>query len=165
MIEESSGLLSIQSEYGHFSHYWGTSGRSKGNTFKQELLRFDLDYVQNKLGYNDNLGRWFNFDKTIECIKRDIIGKRRYSSLSEEKARTIWNEVCDMEDCDTVQEFGHQIYNLDSLMGDLYYNDYLAIPTVVETHPRLKKFMDETYPIFRAELAKELETKVNENIL
>lgn len=156
MIEESSGLLAIQSEYGHFSHYWGTAGRVKGNTFKQELLRFGIDYVQNKLSYNDNLGRWFNFDKTIDRIKQDIIESRKEHGITSEEARLYWNEMLEIEDCDTTDEFGHQIFAKDDLCGKFYCNDYHAIPTIVEDHPRLRKFMEEIYPIFKAELTKEV---------
>jgi hypothetical protein len=156
MIEECSGLLAIQSEYGHFSHYWGTAGRAKGNTFKQELLRFGVDYVQNKLSYNDNLGRYFNFDKTIERIKHDIIERRREHYITKEDARLYWEEMLEIEDCDTTDEFGHQIFSKDELCGGFYSNDYHAIPTVTEDHPRLVKFMKEIYPIFKAELLKEV---------
>ena len=155
MIEESSGLLSIQSEYGHFSHYWGTSGRAKGNTFKQELLRFGLDYVQNKLGYNDNLGDWFDFDKTVKEIKRNIVESRKDGSIDSGKARTFWDEINELEEGNTTSEFGSLIYETGLFEG-LYSGDYCSIPIITGTHPRLEKFMDLIYPIFKAELAKEL---------
>lgn len=162
MLEESTGLLAIQSEYGHFSHYWGTGGRAKGNTFKQELLRFGLDYVQNKLGYNDNLGRWFNFDKTVECIKRDILEARREGRIDSPDARVLWFEVEELEDCDGSSGFAHQMFAKESLMTDIYGGDYCAIPMITETHPRLQKFIKDIYPIFLAELSKEYPKDVME---
>jgi hypothetical protein len=155
MIEDSSGLLSIQSEYGHFSHYWGTGGRSAGNTFKQELLRFGLDYVQNKLSYNDDLGHWFNFDETVKRIRQDILEKRRERRIESPDARVLWYEADNLEECKTSSEFAHQLFAKYSLMTELYDGDYLAIPIITETHPRLRKFMEVVYPIFKAELAKE----------
>lgn len=152
-IEDSSGLLLIQSEYGHFSHYWGTSGRAKGNTFKQELLRFGLDYIENKLGYNDDLNRHFYSHDTVKRIRQDIIRKRREGIIDGLDSRQFWQSLDGLERCQNSNEFYSNMD--DDLLDALYGGDPFNVPFISGTHPRLKEFVKEIYPIFKAELAKE----------
>jgi hypothetical protein len=159
MIEDSSGLLQIQSEYGHFSHYWGTSGRSKGNTFKQELIRFGLDYVQNKLSYNDDLGRHFFPDRTVKRIREDILEARRQHRINWFKARLFWDESEELGE-QTVDGFHAQLCEME-LFEAIYDNDPFQVPFVTGDHPRLVRFMKEVYPHFRQMLIDEQAQQVS----
>lgn len=151
MIVEANGMLTINSDYGTFSYFWGTGGRAKGNTFKQELIRFNSDYVEDKFSYNDNLGRYFYFDKTVAAIKRDLFEMRRNRDLNEEDARDLYEQICDLEETESSDLFFAYFMEKD-ISKCVYNNDYHAIPCRTGNHPRLKAFMREVWPAFHAQL-------------
>jgi hypothetical protein len=88
---EQAGRISIASDWGSWQFYWGSCGKP----FKQFLigLSHNMDYVAGKM----NADRWFDFDATIKKLKNDVLISRRNNYIEEEQARSIFNEIKEIE--------------------------------------------------------------------
>lgn len=95
-INNSTGELSIQSDWGNWGHSWHIphTGHASLSAFFGE--RASADYIAGKL-----LGRAgctvFDIDATIAHLRGVVIEKRREGRLDAETARDLWNELGDMD--------------------------------------------------------------------
>jgi hypothetical protein len=146
------GRIQIASDFGEWQYYWGAAGSS----FKKFLTGLNIDYVAGKFG----VGKAFDFHGTIKSWKSDIIRNRRDMTLSAEKARTLFNEVKEVEmEADDSSSTPFQIYVRDNADEWLKFCDYCP-DTVYRISPRFQKFWDTAWAAFVAELKKELEQEL-----
>ncbi|KVO11762.1 hypothetical protein [Burkholderia ubonensis] len=81
------GEILINSDYGNYAYAWG----SMGCPLKQFLIEIDRGYLLNKLA---GLSLYeFDFDASVERVKREILQQRRDGSLDRDEAREAWNDI------------------------------------------------------------------------
>ena len=148
----SEDFISIQSDFGSYGYCWQHRGEE---TLKQFLVGCDNSYLMGK--FTMGQPKHFDSDKTIELIRKDIDAGLREGSLQLDPEHAVYRDVEELESCSTEVEF---CMTLDAECRDLvetvYGGDITSVP-LVKTHPQdLVLFMENIWPIFRAELKKEL---------
>lgn len=102
LVDQEMGILSIASDWGNFMHVWGPWGRVFSD-FREELLRFDDGYLENKLADHKNLR--FDSDGTIKLMRELIVLRRRAGGMTRQEARTDWDDMGDISDVDDWRDF------------------------------------------------------------
>ncbi len=143
-----SGRISISSDYGDWTNFWGAAGRD----FKDFLTGLDMHYCAGKFGVD----REFDPDATIEMYKKQIIELRKMDDMSAEVARSLYDNFKGLEDCSDEHIFIDRIFGFEHADGFLYDG---CPETIKIVKPMFKRFWDEMWPIFIAELKKEAEEK------
>ena len=138
-IGENSGRCSIASDWGSWSNYWGACGSS----FKDFLTHLDIHYFAGKVGES----HWLDVDATILEWKREVLEYRRRDEITAEFARDIYDEIKELEDCDSALLVAES-YHKDALMK---FNDYCP-STVTGVSPRFRNFWDKAWNPFVEEL-------------
>lgn len=97
LVDEATGTLVIFGDRGTWSHTWGHSGRSEDTRrdFRLELLRFDDEYIHNKLAVG--VARVFNGEETTRAVRQWIVETRRGRSIGHDRARELWDDVGGLE--------------------------------------------------------------------
>lgn len=85
------GCLSIMSDFGCFSYWWGDPGCE----FREFLTKCDNEYLSGKLGGGEKA---FDGERTIQVIREKILYYRRHGSISKEAARIEWNRARKADD-------------------------------------------------------------------
>ena len=89
-LHEGTGAVSIQSDWGDWSHYWPP--RAHGRTsLKAFLCEGDFDYLADKF-----MGRTedeFDLEGTVKAIKKRIVEARWQHDLSKDDARELIEEA------------------------------------------------------------------------
>lgn len=144
VTSNTSGRIIISSDYGNYTNYWGACGCR----FKQFLIDLNLEYAANKFGAD----RWFDIDRTTQGYKQKVCEYRRDETFTAEKARIIYDEIKELEECSNKSEFEISMWNQSNLMGmydhcpDIYYG----------ITPQFKKFWSNIWPIFINQLKNEI---------
>jgi hypothetical protein len=139
----SCGRISIASDFGDWQNGWNACGTS----FKQFLCDIGMDYAADKFGAD----RRFDHAGTIRAYKENVLASRR-CSMSKELARELWNEIKDLEDETDKIGFHMLLWNSKELMR--YYD---GTPELCESvSPHFRRFWKECWPLFTAELKREL---------
>lgn len=94
-VDQQLGLLVIASDWGNFMHWWGGSGRVY-NDFRKELLRFNVEYMENKLSDHQNLR--FDAEETVQLAREHICTARRMRDISAASARNDWDDLSTVDD-------------------------------------------------------------------
>ncbi|BAO88955.1 hypothetical protein [Caballeronia cordobensis] len=81
------GEIMIHSDYGDYAYSWG----SMGHPLKEFLTSINRGYVLNKLSGGET--ERFDFDRTIEGVKKSVIEERRKRWFDKDEAREIWDEI------------------------------------------------------------------------
>ena len=149
---EQCGRISIASDWGNWQYFWGACGCP----FKEFLvhLKKDIHYTANKFG----AANWFDLDKTIEQIKREILNYRRLHEITAEKARTLYVEIKEIEsECTNSIHHFYAVFHASETLS-AWYDE---IPTHTGIEPSFKVFWEKAYLPFCDELQKELQKELN----
>lgn len=152
-LHENAGTISIESDYGNWSHMWG----SMGGNIREFIIRCGKDYLMDKFTCNDHKDRGcFNFDKTISRIKREIIEARKEMELEKNEAREMYNESEELNNNapDNIDAFYMYANNNCPKLFEFY--DWESFPIETEYGYGLQAFMNEVLPLFKDILKKEL---------
>lgn len=163
-VDDQFGDISVQSDWGNWSYIWSTPGRGK-ESLKQFLLSCDDGYITNKFSYGQGGGRsYFYAHESKEKMLRQILEWRRkgrndsYDPVDKDMAREAWETVKSAAaDCgDSSQMFVMRISDcpgIKALWGEEVWYDP---PIVTGYEPGLVRFMEKCWPLFRAELKREI---------
>ncbi|NKI28242.1 hypothetical protein HCG49_16940 [Arenibacter sp. 6A1] len=133
---ENQGRLSISSDYGSWSFYWGACGIP----FKEFLIGLDKHYVAGKFGED----KYFDLEKTISSLKDRI---NEYATDSYEK-KELKRELKTLKNSSNKEEFIRKMWNCDEIL-EMENN----CPDLVETiSPSFDNFWSKFWPIFINEL-------------
>lgn len=94
-ICESTGELSVQSDWGSWSYRWHVGARA-GLGLAEALARFDRDYVARKLEPDPEE---ICLEATRQNLRREVLEARREGRIDAEHARDLWdssNYFCDV---------------------------------------------------------------------
>jgi hypothetical protein len=92
-IDDASGLVQAETEYGTFSYYWPPAYRSEDLfTFLADL---DFDYFMNKAAKQPY--RVLDLNRTIASFRREIIRERREGWMERDVARDRWEGLDRLE--------------------------------------------------------------------
>ncbi len=143
--EGKAGRISIASDFGNWSTYWGSAGPS----FKEFLLEINMDYFASKVGEDNKL----NFERTIFGYKRLIRELRREENIGQQTAREMYDALDDMEEFDTEEAFCNEMYRHKALheLIDGYPD------VITEVGIGFRRFWDGPWKIFKEEIKKELQ--------
>jgi hypothetical protein len=140
------GEIMIHSDYGDYAYSWG----SMGSPLKEFLVKINRGYVLNKLSGGET--ERFDFDKTIEGIKKEVIAERKSGCLDKDEAREIWDEV-------PTEDRGKDLF-VDEMMGcsSEFLNQEPWHHIATSEIPQLAGLWDHLWVPFVAHLRGELET-------
>jgi hypothetical protein len=112
----------ITSDYGEFSHYWGSCGMNP----KKFLTTIDMHYAMKKLMHGtDNLYEP-DLDERLKSFKKLIIEKRLYNDITKHEARVAWNRIINIIGSCADEEYFHQCANSDEFEKIIF--DWEMIP-------------------------------------
>lgn len=140
-----SGLLSIHSDYGKWSYWWG----SPGMPFKEFLLSCDRSYLLGKLGTEV-----LDIDRVQESLRKKLKKALEDGEIEQYDHDDIdeWIESMDEDDYKAIP---YQELLFDRVLG----NDYCDIPSHMMVEPGLAAFYERIWPLFAAELRREVDTE------
>lgn len=92
---DKSGRISISSDLGDWSNYWGACGES----FKQFLCGLDIHYTAGKM----EASGWFDHDATIQEVKR--LAKELKRDFNKEQRLDLAEEIKDLEGASRYDEY------------------------------------------------------------
>lgn len=148
---ERSGRIQIASDFGDWQYYWGACGKS----FKEFLTKLNIEYCADKFG----CGRWFDHAKTITSWKEYLFEQRRNDYVSQKDARTIYEQIKELEDCDEQNVFNALVWEKHELMELFDHNPDICH----DVNPLFKRFWNEIWkPVFVEALKNELTETVPE---
>ena len=154
MLDDSSGQVTVHSDFGMYGHFWPAPGRGKV-TLKGFLVAHDPSYFEDKFSYGRP--QYFNEDKTIAALQKDI--KEATAVLSDGILDDIAREFEDnIEGMDfrSADQWHAAVYQCGSIVDHVYAGDISAIPCVMEVQPQLRAFMEKVWPKFVEVLEGEL---------
>jgi len=141
----NNGYFSVISSYGNWAYKWCGPGME----FKNFLCKLDNEYVMCKLGKQEH----YNSTATLKSFEQLL----KNFDIPDEKCKEVLNDVSeDYCSFDTEQDF-ELFYSdyIDSCIPELDYYDVAGC--VVKTFGnQMEGFMKEIWPLFVAELKKEL---------
>lgn len=140
-FDEPSKTVAIHSDWGNWSYHWHNIGEQ---TLAEFLADCDEDYLMGKFSGRKNK---FNFDKTVEAIKKDIVSQRRQGNIDGIKARIWFDEIDHIEYTDSLDVFCMHLQN-----SDMHEYDLCDAPLVEEYDNGISMFMKEIWPLFVNEL-------------
>ena len=145
---DNRGFLAVIGDYGEFGHLWHNFG---DEDFRVFLSRLGPDYLMGKLGERSELNR----KDTVHELRREICQDRQAGSLDREQAREDWDAVAAFEvESDAT-------YSAEDLLDELHMEDAGEL-FVMDYPPRLKGFMERTWPRLVAEMQKDLAREAEE---
>lgn len=152
------GSFHVNSSYGDWAYAWWHHGRE---SFKHFLIELGEDstysYLINKLAKGQRT--YFDLDKTLSSIYKEILFARKDGALSKEKARDLYNEVKELPEygC-SIDLFISAIYDTTHLSK--FYEDFDSLPVSKEYDHSLIQFVEIFWPALTKILKQEIgETK------
>jgi hypothetical protein len=137
---EKTGRISIASDFGNYSNYWGSAGCN----FKQFLGQISMDYAADKF----DADRWFHHQATIDLY-------RLYAKEVEDKTTRdlIFREIKNLENYNQKEPFLVELMNSNNLV-----RLFDGCPEIEYTiKPQFKRLWNEVWPemikAFKAEQA------------
>lgn len=137
------GRLQIASDYGDWQHFWSHCG----GPFKKFLPKLEIGYVAMKFRADER----FDIDRAVQHYNRDIRNARRGGEIDKETARSMWKTVESAEMNGDFQAFFAEVLRDHDLCA--FYDGMPPHYTMID--PLFRRFWDEAWPIFLAEIAKE----------
>lgn len=141
----TKGRISISSDWGNYSYFWGACGSS----FKEFLIDLNLEYTADKF----NADRWVNLESTIKFYKERVLESKNDSFISKGDAKEILFEVNSLKECSNRDEFLIAVNDCKKLMRFFDFSPEF----IYGITPQFKKFWEIIWPIFIKELRKEKE--------
>ncbi len=143
LVDDSQCL--IHSTFGSWGYGWYSIGEQ---TLRQFLCEADRGYVMSKLARKDYL----DIDSTIKQWKRLIIECLRSSRITKEQARTYFDEIAGLDECDNAL-FHHSVLSTDNLLG--FIQDR-TLGCDYDYCPQFRGFMDTIWPAFIEQMKEEV---------
>lgn len=113
-LDEETGCVNIQSDYGDYSYQWLRHGRP---SLKHFLADLDDDYLSVKFGKGDKV---FYKEETFRLLRKDA----REICTKEQRAE-VFEEIGHLESCDT--------QSTNDYYSQLMHGDYPALAKLFET--------------------------------
>lgn len=152
LIARDNGQVFIASDYGNWFYWWSHHGCP---SIKHFLIDIGEDYLRGKLG---GIPRHFNQERVVTMMLQSIVERRREGRLEKEKAREAWAALKERIDCyGSAEAFGQAVFDNDALDGLFDYEDLRG---GMEHEPGLIQFTERLWPLFVAELRRELGMEV-----
>jgi hypothetical protein len=128
-VNDSTGELNIQSDWGDWAHRWGGAGLG-GKTISQAIASWtDAHYLCDKLHYGKDRDQ-FDGVETRKGLRERILEKRREMDISKEAARELWDETEHHIDFDTPDTFMNSISReMDQFLDGMAYEYIRRSPT------------------------------------
>ena len=168
-LDNKTGDISIQSDWGNYSYIWNHRGNE---TLKEFLINAGVDYIKDKFSYPSNGGKKYIYAKeTLDSWKRDIVGHRRNRESTKEIAKALLeclNEIDLYGDSNTayfsmndmIEKLKYK-YDIDFYKDSPWRDDYKFMERmVIGCSPQLNMFMDKVWPVFIDVLKKEKENGI-----
>lgn len=156
-LDNRTGCMSIQSDWGEFSHCWTHHGCK---SLKHFLAKVSPSYLAEKLCYGrPELGQHFYADKSLDKLKRLVLKKRRRKEITALEALNAWEEIDDIRGSDIRDSsyFMCQVMDTCDLFEVVLEKEPMDIPLVVDIHPKVLAFVSKAWPAFANVLKKEIE--------
>lgn len=120
ILHDETGTVAVHSDYGDWVYSWPRPGRGECS-LREFLASCSEEYVAQKFMGRDER-RIFDFDGTVKAFKEAIIQSRRERNLDQEKARSLFNDVVDMEEIESEDLFWERLSGdlHDFIDGDYY---------------------------------------------
>lgn len=149
-IDEASGCVTVQSDYGNWSHcwFWPNTGFS---TTAEFLVSASEGYLTNKFSY----GHACTWDETgtRESLARDLIERRRAGDVDAETARAAYDDLSDVGDAVSFDRYvtnhGHEAHDAD-------HRDMWEHARQFRAPPALTQFMKRVWPHVVVDLVKRI---------
>jgi hypothetical protein len=136
----NAGRIQIASDYGDWQYYWGSCGSS----FKEFLVKLNLEYVAHKFGESS----WFDLDKTVSSLRESI---KNYTD-DEGELSELNEELENLEESSCKEEYVHKMWDCEKIMKICEGH-----PSVCASiSPRFLSFWDKVWPAFISELKNEI---------
>jgi hypothetical protein len=158
MLDHTGGLVSIQSDYGDYSHCWSNYGGGTHAEFLGFLCQLSKDYMLTKF-----VGRptEFNSKEAADGLRRSIIQCRRkrelmggsLEPLDREDARMAHVKCQLLEDVFSETEYWIRIHTDPDLVP---FMDYAGEHVTVDYSPQAHAFFDRMWPVFTEFWKKEI---------
>jgi hypothetical protein len=125
-INDVTGELAIQSDWGNYQHRWNTSHLGESHT-KHPLplthflaINNDPYYVTDKLHYGTNDREKYSPDLTERSVRQYLLEERRTGNLEREWAREAWDEIkhVDFNSPDGFMYSLNDTYRLKKVLSD-----------------------------------------------
>jgi len=139
---EKQGRISISTDYGNWSYYWGACG----SAFKEFLIGLNMEYAAGKFGE----GQFFDHVATLNYLQTRI----KENSENKEHKRKLKDELKSLVDCEDKSSFIAQMWNCSEIMK-LEDN---CPDLVTGISPGFKYFWENLWSNFIQSLKEELET-------
>jgi len=149
-IIEERGYLALHTSHGDWQYRWG----SPGMPFKQFLTTLDDGYLMGKLGQRN----FFEGDKSVKQIKRDIIEKRKETDISAEEARSFYDFLVKPYGIDASSiEMFHRSFDEETGCNliEKIYESIMYVPCYMDYDPSLRYFVENMWPSFTQALKDE----------
>lgn len=145
-IEEWQGGGSFKciSDYGNYSHIWGSIGE---RSLREFLCSLDKHYFLKKVTEYKYLE--FDCEATLAGIRKDILKYRREGEIDKELARECFDEAqpgTDLSDCDNSTLFWERLYQ-SSILNGAYDGEGTNVNTQERIKPQCQGFWDIVWPV------------------
>lgn len=146
------GMFNCQSDYGDYNYMWPNHGRKSFKHFILELAR-DTSYLLKKVTKADT----FDYEKSLENWKIEIVRERRERSCTKEQARNAWEVITGLDDYSGSPDILlYQIIDSDAI-NDIWDEPHYVFNVDRDYSPQALAFAHEVMPMFADILRKEIE--------
>lgn len=150
-VGEHSVSVLAESSFGSFGYHWSSTGLDPVGFLK----RISFDYTMLKFRGTDY--EVYDQDATEASLKTQIIATRRRRNIEAEDARSLFEEVADVCDARTVNEFKSNMYRSGNLLTAIYENDYSSVEAKLRYDPQCVGFWDSIWLPLMDHLAKNMQ--------
>jgi hypothetical protein len=118
-INDETGELSIQSDWGSWQHRWSSDPKHLGAaTLTAFIARREHDgYLADKLTTDGVDRNVFDADATVRAARREVLrmrrGTDRRTAIDKDEARDLWEALSELLDCHDVNLFLERFYNVE----------------------------------------------------
>ena len=161
-IGDAGGVFVAESDYGNYGHCWPYHGRS---SFRKFLLEVHDDYLLRKISQE----RWFDVDASVAKLKAAIElavkeesrvipwnGKGRTVTFDAEMAEEATAQLDELGGCNSFDSFYHVVTAHDEF-NVITQDSFWYEGVIVTDHPPdARGFVQHIWPVFMAELRREL---------
>lgn len=137
--EVPGGRISIASDYGNWTYYWG----APGDNFKLFLSRLNIQYAAGKFGSD----KWFDHEKTMKLLKETV----KEHEFDTKKAKAVVDELKLLGDASNQHEYVSYMSDCDVIMN--MFDHCPPIETSID--PQFKNFWDKFFVNFQSIMKQE----------
>ncbi len=142
-INENSGAVDIQSDYGNYSYMWNCIG---DRTLRDFLISLDYQYFMGKAAANN--GYKFSLKESIKLIKQEIVESRKLEDTTKEEARECWDDLSEIEEYSSGEtSYFEAVCRTTNLFATIFGEDFHGVPSADEHCPSAKGFWDIFWPV------------------